>query len=78
MGFSIRKDTHANNKCTSEITSKLCVCCKQGYRSKAKHIFQKYRTNTRTMYHGGLFIKQKGRRIIGSLIVLFSLITIRF
>lgn len=49
------KDTHAKNKQTGEITSRVFVCCKQGYQSKSKTGLPKvkYRAETRTWCNAG-------------------------
>ncbi|ESR41269.1 hypothetical protein CICLE_v10027335mg [Citrus x clementina] len=58
MGFSIRKDTHTKNKRAGEITSRVFVCCKQGYlKTKTNLPKVKYKAETRTGCDAGLFIK---------------------
>ncbi|KAK3212081.1 hypothetical protein Dsin_016787 [Dipteronia sinensis] len=36
MGFSVRKETYGRNKRTGELTSRLFVCCKEGFGVKDK------------------------------------------
>ncbi|XP_024198629.2 protein FAR1-RELATED SEQUENCE 5-like [Rosa chinensis] len=58
-GFSIRRESHAKNKKTGEITSRVFVCCKEGIRSKDKrdYMIRKSRAETRTGCHAELCIK---------------------
>ncbi|XP_062021015.1 protein FAR1-RELATED SEQUENCE 5-like [Rosa rugosa] len=58
-GFSIRRESHAKNKKTGEITSRVFVCCKEGIRSKDKrdYMIRKSRAETRTCFHAELCIK---------------------
>ncbi|KAK1571914.1 hypothetical protein Q3G72_024871 [Acer saccharum] len=49
MGFSVRKDTFGKNKRTCELTSRIFVCCKEGFRAKDKRdvLTMKPRAKTR-------------------------------
>ncbi|XP_059635746.1 protein FAR1-RELATED SEQUENCE 5-like [Cornus florida] len=49
-GFSVRKENCNKNLITGELTSRLCVCCKEGFRGKDKrdYLTKNPRAETRT------------------------------
>ncbi|KAK3227686.1 hypothetical protein Dsin_007548 [Dipteronia sinensis] len=59
MRFGIRRDTVAKNKHTGEITSRIFVCCKEGFRPQDERdvLVLKYRAETRTSCEAKLCIK---------------------
>ena len=78
MGFSIRRDTFGKNRHTDEITSRIFVCSKEGYRTKDHRdvLTIKPRAEMRTGCGAQMGIKLDGKKISFGLTILWRCIII--